>query len=195
MRRIIRIFSATGVLALAAVGLPAAAGTIAPASAATTGPAIAAAARPAATNDSAPLISQIETFAGDEILDHGTGKDSTMSILDNSWFDATGATGKWIELSDHAGSGCLDLVGSVSAGFKVNEEACNGRSAELWWLPSGYNKQTQIQNQYGTTLYGHDACLWNDSTSSPDGDVEVRECVAGSAPPAAEYWVFNWPNP
>ena len=189
--------AATAGLALAALGLPAAAGAMSPAAAANAAPAITSAVRPAAaaTNTSAPIISQIETFAGDEILDHGTGKDSTMSILDNSWFDVTGKTGKWIELSDHAGSGCLDLVGSVSAGFKVNEESCNGRSAELWWLPSGYFAQTQIQNQYGTTLYGHDACLWNDSTSSPDGDVEVRKCVAGSAPPAAEYWQFPWPNP
>ena len=186
-------FGATAGLALAAFGAPAAAGLVSPAAAATAVTSHPAVAAVAAANTSAPLISQLETIESDEVLDHGTGTLSTMSIYDNSWFDVRGATGKWIELSDHAGSGCLDLTGSVSAGFHVSEESCNGRSAELWWLPSGYFAQTQIQNQYGTKLYGHDACMWNAGSSA--ADVEVRECVGGTNPPAAEYWSFPWPNP
>jgi hypothetical protein len=46
--------------------------------------------------------------------------------------------------------------------YHVDTEYCNFRSAELWTFPSGLTSPKsggQIQNQYGTKLLRHDACL------------------------------------
>jgi hypothetical protein len=119
--------------------------------------------------------------SGDFVLGHGAGHDVTMNAIDaTKFFELTSSGSKWVQFQDIGSSECLDLVGSVSAGFKVNEESCNGRSAELWWLVSN----GQIQNQYGTSLLNHDACMWNGNVA----DVLVQKCVASQ--PNNQIWTI-----
>ena len=174
MRRIILTFAASAALALSLGGL-AVAEPATPALAVTTGN---------LTTDSVFPAS---------VIDHGQGYLSTLSESDSStYFVIRDGSSKWYEIEDTAGTGgeCLTLTGSVSAGFYVDEEFCNFRSAELWTFPSGLGNglgHYQIQNQYGTTLYGHDACMWSDGDGT---DVAVKECV--SSQPAAQLWLYSF---
>jgi hypothetical protein len=173
MRRTITIFLTSAGLALSVAGL-APAGLVTSAAAATAAPAV--------------TTYTIQSTYGDgyNLLGHNVGQLVTVNLFDATNFEITGRTGKWLELKDTGSGDCLDLVGSVSAGFHVNEENCNGRSAELWWLPSGIGT-TQIQNQYGTNLLNHDACMWNAESSS--ANVAVRDCQTGSHP--QQVWSFG----
>jgi hypothetical protein len=183
MRRTIMTFATIVSLALSLTGL-ALAGQVGTAAAATARPAAAA----ATTYDiTSQYPSGIPTFPW-SLLGHGAGNLVSVSEVDSTAFEITGRTGKWLELEDAGSGDCLDIVGSVSAGFHVNEENCNGRSAELWWLPSGIGT-TQIQNQYGTKLLNHDACLWNAEADTPSAaDVTVVKCVASQ--PEPQIWIF-----
>jgi hypothetical protein len=176
MKRIIMTFTAIASLALSVAGL------------ALTGPGAPGAAAATATacnGHDYSIFSTVPTGGVffDDIYAHGKGHLVTLSLTGSSNFEPVGCTGKWAELKDTANGDCLDLVGSTPT-FNVNEENCNSRSAELWWIVSGIAKSTQIQNQYGTKLLKHDACMWNASTA----DLKVRKCVASQ--PAAQIWTF-----
>jgi hypothetical protein len=180
MRRTIMKFAASASLVLSVAGL-ASAGQFTPAAATTL-------ARPAATDVTTYSIASstsepIQWF----LYGHGVGKLVSVSRLAASTFEITGRTGKWLEFKDTGNGDCLDLVGSVSRGFHVNEENCNDRSAELWWLVSGIANPTQIQNQYGTKLLKHDACMWNAEANKPAAaDITVVKCKASQPP--AQVW-------
>jgi hypothetical protein len=179
MRRIITTFATSAGLALSVAGL-ASTGQFTPAAAAT--------ARPAAADVTTYSIASSTTGLGQWFLyGHGVGNLVSVSELAASTFEITGRTGKWLEFQDTGNGDCLDLVGSVSAGFHVNEENCNGRSAELWWIVSAIANPTQIQNQYGTKLLNHDACMWNAETNKPAAaDITVVDCKASQPP--AQVW-------
>jgi hypothetical protein len=167
MRRILPILAVTAGLALAA---------FAPAAAAQT----ATVPRP----DIPVYDYEIQSnLTNDFDLGHGVGKLVTLNELDPTVFNEVGRTGKWLEFQDVGSGDCLDLVGSVKAGFHVNEERCNDRSAELWWLVSGNVNETQIHNQYGTKLLHHDACMWTESNSDK---LMVRACK--SHQPNQQLW-------
>ncbi len=183
MRRNIFALAATGALTLAAFAAPVVAGQDSAAVAATV---------------QANIDSDIcyEAVMGVCLITwslegHGVGSDVTLTYLGDDIFQNTGQNGKWTEVEDLSnGDYCLDLVGSVSAGFRVNEESCNGRSAELWWIVSGVQgAETQMINQYGTTLLGHDACLWDAEGSA--NNVEVVDCVASQPPQQLWSWAAN----
>jgi hypothetical protein len=173
-------FAASAGLALSVAGL-ASAGQVTSAAAATVG-------RPAPSDATIYSIASSTSEPVQWFLyAHGVGNLVSVSRLASSTFEITGRTGKWLEFQDTNNGDCLDLVGSVSRGFHVNEENCNGRSAELWWLVSGITKPTQIQNQYGTKLLKHDACMWNAESNKPAAaDITVVKCQASQ--PAAQIW-------
>jgi hypothetical protein len=164
--------AATAGLVLAALVGSAAAGQVAPAAASTT----------YKITNTIPGVG----FGPWYLLGQGDGNFVTVSLTDaGSNWEITGRTGKWLELEDAATGECLTVAGSVSTVLGVDEEYCNGRSAELWWLVSGIGT-TQIQSQYGTKLLGHDACMWNQEPTA--SEVLVEDCV--SSQPPRQIWSF-----
>jgi hypothetical protein len=167
-------FGIVAIGALSALSIPATAATASPAVAAR------ATARSAVASVS---VSNIWSFYDSEhLLDHGQGYLVTMAVYEESmYYPIHDGSSKWWELQDTAGGNqCLDLTGSGSGGvYYVNTEVCNFRSAELWWFPSGLgnNAGSEIINQYGTKLFAHDACLFNNESSQ---DVQVRKCSSQS---------------
>ncbi len=101
-----------------------------------------------------------------------------------------GASGKWAELETIDGY-CLDQVGPYSGVYYVREEFCNSRAGEMWWWTSPHsNGIYEIINSYGTSLFNHYACLWDQDGASPNGPiwktVVVRKCA--STPPNNQNW-------
>jgi len=174
-------FGATAGLALAAFVLPAAAEAVAPAAVAITAPV-----RPAAIAASVSLGSINSSYLGQSILDRGQGNPSIMTdTYGGSGFVAIqDGSSKWYEIQDSAGGNqCLNLD-KVGASYLVDTEYCNFRSAELWWFYSGVGiPNTQIINQYGTTLLSHYACLWNTGSGR---NPHVANCGHGDE----QLWYF-----
>jgi hypothetical protein len=101
-----------------------------------------------------------------------------------------GASGKWAELETIDGY-CLDQVGPYSGVYYVREEFCNSRAGEMWWWTSPHsNGIYEIINSYGTSLFNHYACLWDQDGASPNGPIwktiVVRKCA--STPPNNQNW-------
>jgi hypothetical protein len=133
-------------------------------------------------------------FDATPLLDHGQGHAVTMgsSFSQSTYYPIEDANSKWYEIQDTAGGNqCLDLYGSGSGGvYYVNTEACNFRSAELWWFPAGLgnNSDAEIINQYGTKLLSHDACLFNNASGQ---DPKVEDCQANPKY-NYQYWTTNF---
>jgi hypothetical protein len=99
-------------------------------------------------------------------------------------------TSKYGELKDANGL-CLDFVGNSTPPAEVNEQRCNDRVAELWWpVQEGSSSYSEYINDYGTSLFDHDACLWNaDPQISIYGSpAEVAKCV--SSQPPRQQWAL-----
>jgi hypothetical protein len=93
-------------------------------------------------------------------------------------------TSDYGELKDANGL-CLDFVGNSTPPAEVNEESCNNRVAELWEpVQEGSSSYSEYINDYGTSLFSHDACLWNaDPQISIYGSpAEVVKCVRKQPP-------------
>jgi hypothetical protein len=169
-------------LALAALAGPVVAGQVSPADAATEHAQI--------QNDEKYCPLECYHFA---IVGEGVGNrvDMVAATGNGTVFVNTGQSGKWTEIEDTSNGYCLDLTGSASAGYYVNEESCNGRSAELWWVVDGVQGETtQIISQYGTTLLGHDACMWATEISSPLDipNLYVADCASNQPPLQLWEW-------
>jgi hypothetical protein len=175
MRRHIFALTATVGLALAAFAGPVVAGQVSPAAAATVRAEI------VNTTFNCDIVTMRCWLA--YIQGNGVGKRATMNASSGTTFKNTGQRGKWIEIKDTGDRYCLNLAGSAKAGYYVNEESCNDRSAELWWVVDG--KDTEIISQYGTKLLRHDACMWE--TSGDVNKLAVVKCVS-KKPPSNQIW-------
>jgi hypothetical protein len=181
MRRRIFALAATAGLVLAAFAGPVMAEQASPAAAAT---------EQAVIQNATVLCVIPAVYCYSNYIDgNGVGKRVTLNSIDATTFENTGQSGKWTEIKDTSNGYCLDLTGSASAGYYVNEESCNGRSAELWWVVDGVQGDaTQIISQYGTTLLGHDACMWENADTATQ--LDVVDCVSKN-PPTNQIWGWD----
>jgi hypothetical protein len=178
MRRLISALAATGALALAAIVGPVLAGQVSPAAAATVHAQI------QGVFANCPLLCYHY-----ELFGEGVGNQVSLVNEDGSTFKNTGQSGKWTEIKDTSDGYCLNLVGSASAGYSVNEESCNDRSAELWWVVKGLKgKATQIISQYGTKRMRHDACMWQTEITNPVSTPNLEVVACKSKQPAQQLW-------
>jgi hypothetical protein len=92
-------------------------------------------------------------------------------------FVLTGQNGKYYEILT-IDNNCLELYKSGST-YYVREDYCNGNSSELWWWDGNL-----IINDHGTSLLGHNACLWNNDGYNVNGPiwelVIVQKCASSN---------------
>jgi hypothetical protein len=181
MRRHVFALAATAGLTLAALAGPVIAGQVSPAAAVTV--------RAEIGNTTLQCNVLMQCWYA-YIQGNGVGKRATLNASSGTTFKNTGQSGKWTEIEDTSNHYCLNLTGSAKAGYTVNEENCNGRSAELWWVASGIQGEiTQIISQYGTKLLGHDACMWE--TSGSVNQLIVVDCRSKKPQPSNQLWIWN----
>jgi hypothetical protein len=144
-------------------------------------------------NASTETFIDLQSFFNDHYAKAcGSGCDVVEVPKIESQFRFTGANGKYEEIQDANSGLCLEFVSSGSTLY-VREATCQGLARQLWWLvEEGSTDYYQVINDYGTTLLGHDACMWNSAALTTDSgaDITVVPCVSDQ--PGRQQWAFAY---